>query len=246
MIEVLGVKNADKLVPTDDDAKPVDPISENMAALVGKPMKAFIYQDHDAHIGAHTAFMQDPKVAQLIGQNPQAQQIMASLQAHIAEHLGFSYRKQLEEKLGAPLPPPDQPLSEEVELQLSRLIASAGQQVTQANQQEAAQREAQQQAQDPVLQLQREELAVKQAEVQRKSQKDQADAAIQQAELARKAQKDQVDSAIDAQKVENEQAALLVDAQKAKLKVDSDMLKDAEKLDLEVYKTVTGNSNQRR
>ena len=190
--------------------------------------------------------MQDPKVAQLIGQNPQAQQIMASLQAHIAEHLGFSYRKQLEEKLGAPLPPPDQPLSEEVELQLSRLIASAGQQVTQANQQEAAQREAQQQAQDPVLQLQREELAVKQAEVQRKSQKDQADAAIQQAELARKAQKDQVDSAIDAQKVENEQAALLVDAQKAKLKVDSDMLKDAEKLDLEVYKTVTGNSNQRR
>ena len=96
------------------------------------------------------------------------------------------------------------------------------------------------------MQLQREELAVKQAEVQRKSQKDQADAAIQQAELARKAQKDQVDSAIDAQKVENEQAALLVDAQKAKLKVDSDMLKDAEKLDLEVYKTVTGNSNQRR
>ena len=111
MIEVLGVKNADKLVPTKDDMKPTDPVSENMDALVGKPMKAFIYQDHDAHIATHTAFMQDPKVAQLIGQNPQAQQIMASLQAHIAEHLGFSYRKQLEGKLGAPLPPPNQELS---------------------------------------------------------------------------------------------------------------------------------------
>jgi hypothetical protein len=100
MIEVLAFKNADKLVPTKDDAKPADPISENMDVLNGKPMKAFIYQDHEAHIAAHMAFMQDPQVAQLIGQNPQAKQIMASLQAHIAEHLGFKYRKQIEEKLG--------------------------------------------------------------------------------------------------------------------------------------------------
>jgi hypothetical protein len=92
MIEVLGIKNADKIVPTSEDQKPRDPVSENMSALVGKPMKAFIYQDHDAHIATHTSFMQDPMIAQTIGQNPQAQQIMASLQAHIAEHLGFSYR----------------------------------------------------------------------------------------------------------------------------------------------------------
>ena len=96
MIDVLGVKNADKLVPVKDDINPTDPVSENMAALVGKPMRAFIYQDHDAHIATHTSFMQDPMIAQTIGQNPQAQQIMASLQAHIAEHLGFSYRKQIE------------------------------------------------------------------------------------------------------------------------------------------------------
>jgi len=146
MIEVLGVKNADKLVPTEDDATPVDPVSENMAALVGKPMKAFLYQDHDAHIATHMAFMQDPMVAQSIGQNPQAQQIMASLQAHIAEHLGFSYRKQIEERMGVELPPPDQPLSEEVEVQLARLVADAGKQLTEAHKQQAAQQQAQQQA----------------------------------------------------------------------------------------------------
>ena len=239
MIEVLGVKNADKLVPTKDDAIPTDPVSENMAALVGKPMKAFIYQDHDAHIGTHMAFMQDPMVAQLIGQNPQAQQIMMALQAHIAEHLGFNYRKQIEEKLGVPLPPPDQPLSEEIETELSRLVADAGKQLTETHKQEAAQREAQQKAQDPVLQLRREEVAVKQAEVQRKTQKDQADSALQQAELMRKAQKDQVDAATNAQRVENEQAGIVIDAQKAKVKIDAEVKKESDKLDLEIFKAVT-------
>ena len=235
MIEVLGVKNADKLVPTKDDATPVDPVSENMAALVGKPMKAFLYQDHDAHIATHMAFMQDPMVAQSIGQNPQAQQIMMSLQAHIAEHLGFNYRKQIEERLGVPLPPPDQPLSEEVEVELAKLVADAGKQLTQAHQQQAAQRQAQQQAQDPVLQLRQQEVAVKQAEVQRKAQKDQADMALQQADLQRKAQKDQADVAINAQRVENEQAGVLMDAQKTKVKLDA----ESDKLDLEIFKAVT-------
>ena len=239
MIEVLGVKNADKLVPVKDDAKPADPVSENMDALVGKPMRAFIYQDHDAHIGTHMAFMQDPMVAQLIGQNPQAQQIMTSLQAHIAEHLGFNYRKQIEEKLGAPLPPPNAELSEEVEVQLARLVADAGKQLTQAHQQEAAQKQAQEQAQDPVLQLRREEVAVKQAEVQRKGQKDQADAALQQSDLQRKVQKDQTDAAINAQRVENEQIALVVDAKKSKLKIDADAVRESDKLDLEIFKAVT-------
>ena len=235
MIEVLGVKNADKLVPTEDDATPVDPVSENMAALVGKPMKAFLYQDHDAHIATHMAFMQDPMVAQSIGQNPQAQQIMASLQAHIAEHLGFSYRKQIEDRMGVELPPPDQPLSEEVEVQLARLVADAGKQLTEAHKQQAAQQQAQQQAQDPVLQLRREEVAIKQAEVQRKAQKDQVDATMQQADMQRKAQKDQVDAAINAQRVENEQASVVIDAQKAKVKLDA----ESDKLDLEIFRAVT-------
>jgi hypothetical protein len=232
MIEVLGVKNADKLVPVTDDAKPADPVSENMDALTGKPMKAFIYQDHDAHIGAHMSFMQDPMVAQLIGQNPQAQQIMASLQAHIAEHLGFNYRRQIEEKLGVPLPAPNAALSEEVEIQLARVVA--------------AQKEAQEKAQDPVIQMQQGELAVKQAEVQRKGQKDQADLRLREAEAQRKAQRDQADIAVNAQRVENEQTGLVIDAQKAKLKVDADLRQEADKLDLEIFKAVTGEDKSRQ
>ena len=183
MIEVLGVKNADKLVPTEDDAKPTDPVSENMDALVGKPMKAFIYQDHEAHIATHQAFMQDPQIMQMIGQNPQAKPIMAALQAHIAEHLGFNYRKQMEEKLGAPLPPPGEELPEQVEVNLARLVADAGKQLTQQHQQQAAQQQAQQKAQDPVVQMQQAELQIKQQEVQRKAAKDQLDAQMKQAEL---------------------------------------------------------------
>ena len=175
MIEVLGVKNADKLVPTSADQKPRDPVSENMSALSGKPLKAFLNQDHDAHIAVHMSFLQDPMIAQQIGQNPQAQQIMASLQAHIAEHTGFQYRKQIEERLGVTLPPPDEELPESVEYELSRLLADAGKQLTQAHQQQAAQAQAQQQQQDPLFQLQQAELQVKQADVQRKAQKDQAD-----------------------------------------------------------------------
>ena len=175
MIEVLGVKNVDKIIPMAEDAKPVDPVSENMAALINKPLKAFIYQDHAAHIATHMSFMQDPQIAAAIGQNPQAQQIMGALQAHIAEHTAFEYRKKIEEQLGAPLPPPNEPLPESIEVELSRLVARAGQQLTQLNQQQQAQQQAQEQAQDPVLQLQREELKVKATDVQRKAEKDAAD-----------------------------------------------------------------------
>jgi len=212
MIEVLGVKNADKLVPTKDDAKPTDPVSENMDALVGKPVKAFIYQDHDAHIATHMSFMKDPQIAQMIGQNPQAQQIMASLQAHIAEHLGFSYRKQIEERLGAPLPAPNEQLPEEIEVQLSRLVADAGNQLTQAHQQQAAQQAAQQQAQDPMFQLQQAELQIKQAEVQRKAAKDQMDAQLRQAELRRKVTEDATDAQL-------KQQELAIDAKKEGMKM---------------------------
>lgn len=184
MIEVLGVRNADKLVPIEDDQKPMDPVSENMNVLIGKPVKAFIYQDHEAHIASHTSFMQDPMIAQTIGQNPQAQQLMAALQAHIAEHLGFAYRKQIEERLGVTLPMPGEELPEEIEVQLARLVAEAGKQLAQEHQQQAAQQQAQQQAQDPMFQLQQGELKVKQAEVSRKQAKDQADLQLDEQKLA--------------------------------------------------------------
>ena len=213
MIEVLGVKNADKLVPTKEDIKPADPVSENMNALVGKPMKAFIYQDHDAHIATHMAFMQDPMVAQLIGQNPQAKQIMASLQAHIAEHLGFNYRKQIEEKLGADLPAPNAELPEEMEVNIARLVAQAGKQLTQAHQKQAAQREAQAKAQDPMVQMQQAELKLKAAEVQRKAKKDAVDTQLKAAELQRKSMKDKADIEID-------KAELIMDSKKEKVKLN--------------------------
>jgi hypothetical protein len=225
MIEVLGVKNADKLVPTRDDAKPTDPVSENMDALVGKPMRAFIYQDHEAHIAAHTSFMQDPQIAQMIGQNPQAQQIMASLQAHIAEHLGFQYRQQIEDKLGAPLPPPGEELPEQIEVDLSRLVAEAGAQLMQGHQQEAAQKQAQQQQQDPVFQQKQAELQLKGQEVQRKAAKDQ--------------QKNQVDAMLDAEKLKLDQKELELDAQKEGVRVAASRRKDNNKLDLELAKMMT-------
>ncbi len=202
MIEVLGVKNAEKIVPIKDDMKPTDPISENMAALQGKPMRAFIYQDQDAHIETHMAFMQDPMIAQMIGQNPQAKQIMASLQAHIAEHLGFKYRKDIEERLGVELPTPNEELPEEVEVNLSRLVAQAGKELTQSHMQQAAQKQAQQKAQDPVVQMQQAEIQIKAQEVQRKAEKDKADVALQQAEQERKAKKDKADAMLEAAKLQ--------------------------------------------
>jgi hypothetical protein len=178
MLDVLGIKNAEKLVPLPDDEKPLDPVSENMNALKGKPMKAFITQDQQAHIATHQTFMQDPLIMKTIGQNPQANMIMAAMQAHIAEHLGFHYRTLVEKQMGVPLPPPDEPLPDDVEVQLSRLIAQASVQVTQANMAQAQQAQAQQMAQDPLIQMQQQELQIKGAEQQRKVQKDQVDAQL--------------------------------------------------------------------
>jgi len=236
MIEVLGVRNADKLVPTKEDSNPADPVSENMDALVGKPIRAFIYQDQKAHIAAHTSFMQDPPVAQMIGQNPQAQQIMAALQAHIAEHLGFQYRQQIEEKLGVALPPPGQRLPEQIEVDLSRLIAEAGAQVTQGHQQEAAQKQGEQKQQDPVFQQKQAELQLKGQEVQRKTAKDQQEAQIKQADLQRRTQKDQVDALIDAEKLKLDQQELQLDAQKEGVRVAANRRQGNNKLDLELAK----------
>jgi hypothetical protein len=188
MIEVLGVRNADKLVPIEDDMKPRDPVSENMAFLNGKPTKAFIYQDHDAHIAVHMALMQDPLMAAQIGQNPQAQKMQAEIMAHVSEHLAFSYRKKVEEQLGVPMPKPDEDLPEDVEVQLSRLVAQASQQVLAQSKGQAAQQQAQQQAQDPMIQMQQQELQIKMQEVEIKKLKAQGDLQIRAEELGLKAQ----------------------------------------------------------
>ena len=188
MIEVLGIKNADKLVPTDDDMTPRDPVSENMAFLNGKPTKAFIYQDHDAHISVHTSMMQDPLLMAQIGQNPQAQKMMAEIQAHVAEHLAFAYRKKVEEQLGVPLPPPDEELPEDAEVMLSRLVAQGAQQVLAASKGQAANQQAQQMAQDPVMQMQQAELAIKKQEADIKALKVKGDLQLKAEELSLKAQ----------------------------------------------------------
>ena len=201
MIEVLGIKNADKLVPIDDDMKPTDPVSENMDALVGNPVKAFMYQDHQAHIATHQAFMQDPMIMQTIGQNPMANQIMSSLQAHIAEHTAFLYRQQIEERIGAPLPAPNEEMPRDLEVQLAQLQSKAAIQLTQTHQQQAAQQQAQQQAQDPLIQMQQMELQLKQGELQRKAQKDQADSALDAARLELDAKKAEASSAIEAARI---------------------------------------------
>jgi hypothetical protein len=201
MIEVLGIKNADKLVPITDDIKPVDPVSENMNALVGKPVKAFIYQDHDAHIATHQAFMQDPQIMAFIGQNPAAQQIMGALMAHIAEHIAFSYRQQIENAMGVPLPAPNAELPEEIEVKIASLMAEAAQQNTQQKQAAAAQQQAQEQAQDPIMQMKAQELQIKAQEQQRKGQKDQADAQLTAAKLSLDAQKAQNTAALEASRI---------------------------------------------
>ena len=213
MIEVLGIKNADKLVPVEDDQKPKDPITENMAFLNGKPTKAFIYQDHDAHIASHTAFMQDPMIAATIGQNPMAQKIQAAAMAHIAEHLGFLYRKKVEEQVGVPLPAPGADLPEDVEVQVSRLVAQGSAQLLQANMAQA-----QQQMQDPLIQMQQQELQIKAMEAQTKAQKTQADIALANQKLQLEAQR------IATQK-ETDMARIQSSEKQANQKVQVDLFK---------------------
>jgi len=231
MLEVLGIKHAEKLVPLPDDQKPRDPVSENMAVLKGEPVKAFMYQDHQAHIQVHMAAMQDPLIMQLIGQNPRAPQMQAAMMAHIAEHVGFGYRQKIEQQLGMPLPPEDEKLPPEVETALSGMMAQAAQQVLQQNQAQAQQQQAQQQAQDPVLQLQKQELAIRQQEAQTKAQKVAQDGQIAQQKLAQEAQlaqkKMQIDAADSLAKLQTEKqrtAAQLLQRQNIdarRLNVDS-------------------------
>jgi len=243
MIEVLGIKNADKLVPTKEDAKPKDPVSENMDALTGEPMKAFMYQDHQAHIATHMSFLQDPMIAQMIAQNPQAKQIGASMQAHIAEHLGFQYRSQIEEKLGVALPRPNEELPEEIEVELSKLVADAGRQLTQQHQQQAAQQAAQQKAQDPIIQMQQKELQIKEQEVQRKIAKDQADVQIRQQQAQTATARDMSKAMIEAERLKLERAELAIEAEEKGANIDRAMKDAADKKGIELIKLSKEKSN---
>jgi len=211
MLEVLGVKNIGKLIPNSEDQKPKDPVSENMAIINGKPVKAFIYQDHQAHIQVHMAFKDNPKIAQLVGQSTNAQTAMAAMESHIAEHIAFEYRKQIEEQLGVPLPNPDENLPEDIEVQLSRLTADAANKLLQKDQSEVQQQKIQQQQQDPLIQMQQQELAIKQQDSQAKAQKMMADHELEQQKL-------QASQALDQQKIELEKARLELE----KSKVEND------------------------
>jgi hypothetical protein len=175
MLLVLGIQDPGKIIPDQNDKKPMDPVSENMAILSGKPVKAFLYQDHEAHIQVHMSAMQDPKILQLVGQSPMASQIQAAAMAHINEHIGFQYRKEIEKQLGVELPPVDEHLPEDIEVQLSKLMSDAAARLLQKDQAEAQQQQIQQKMQDPVVQAQMQDLQIKQQEVQRKAMKDQED-----------------------------------------------------------------------
>jgi hypothetical protein len=212
MLEVLGVKNAAKLVPIDDDMKPVDPVSENMAILTAKPVKAFMYQDHEAHMAVHMAAIQDPKIAAMMGQNPMAQTIMAAAAAHISEHVAFQYRREIEKQLGSSLPHPEEELPEELEVRLSQLTAQAAGRLLQKDQQEAAAQQAAQQAQDPVIQMQQKELAIKEQEVQIKREKAQFDMKLREKDLNLKGTKIAADAASKADELELRGKEILVKA----------------------------------
>jgi hypothetical protein len=232
MLEVLGIKDAAALIPMDGDQKPTDPVSENQNVLMGKPVKAFLYQDHQAHITVHMTAMQDPKIQALLQNNPQAQMLQQAMMAHINEHLGFEYRRQIEQQLGMTLPPQvdengeSVPMDPEVEARLAPMLAQAAQQLLGKNTQEVKQAQAQQQAQDPLVQLQQQELQIKAADQQRKAQKDQADitlkASQQQIERERIAAQQQTDAKriqVDAIKAATESRGSREDLM-AKLSVD--------------------------
>ena len=231
MIEVLGIKNADKLVPTDDDMKPEDPVSENMDALVGKPIKAFLYQNHQAHIQTHQAFLEDPQMAATIGQNPMANQIVGELQAHIAEHTAFLYRQQLEQTLGQTLPPPNEELPEEFEVRLAGLISKAAMQLTAEKQADAAQQQAQEIAEDPIIQMQQRELVIKEQDAQRKAAKDVADVELDQERIQLDKEKSAANIVLEAQRIasQNEAAEAKNDMEEAKVIIDMAKAVDEEK-----------------
>jgi hypothetical protein len=240
MLDVLGIKNANKLIPMDEDQKPVDPVSENQNILMMKPVKAFLLQDHAAHIAVHMSMAQDPKIQTLVAQSPMKGQMESALMAHIQEHLGMQYRVQIEQQLGVALPPMKDESGEDInmppamEAQLAPLLAQAAQQVLQQNQQQVAQQQAQAQAQDPLVQMQQQELQIKQAEQQRKSQKDAVDAQLKQEQIAVERERIAVDANKEMTRtqaqIRNENQRIAADMQKHQSAQQHDGFKHATQL----------------
>ena len=243
MLEVLGIKDAAKLVPMDDDQKPTDPISENQNVLKGKPVKAFLTQDHKAHIVVHMAAMQDPKIMAILQQNPMAQAMQSAMMAHINEHLGFEYRKQIEETLGMQLPAQldesgeDVQMSPEVEARLSPMLAQAAQQLLQKNMQEAQQQQQQQQAQDPIIQMQQKELQLKEEDNKRKVAKDQADAAIKTAQQQIERERIQAQTATDDKRIK-------MDVMKTAVQMQNDKQRHLMDKGVDVLKQLSNKSHE--
>lgn len=232
MLDVLGIKNANKLIPMDEDQKPTDPVSENQNVLMMKPVKAFQYQDHQAHITVHMSAMQDPKIMALLQNNPMAQALQSAMMAHINEHLGFQYRIEIEKQLGVALPPKSDENGEEigmdpaVEAKLAPMLAQAATQLLQMNQQQAAQQQAMQQAQDPLLQLQQQEVQIKQADQERKAAKDMADIELEKQKLIIAEQKVQIDKSKAVATIQHDAEKQKYDA----LKSAATMKNDKEKM----------------
>jgi hypothetical protein len=254
MLDVLGIKDAAKLVPMSEDQKPQDPVTENQNILMNKPVKAFAYQDHQAHIMVHMNAMQDPKILKVLGQSPQAQTLQAAMQSHINEHVGFAYRVEIEKQLGMNLPPQtdasgeEKNMDPEVEAILAPMLAQASQQLLQQNQQQAAQQQAAQQAQDPMVQMQQQELQIKQGDLQRKVQKDMMDAAAktkqQQIEVMRiSAQATQANKASEA-KLAQEKNANLLDFIKNAADIHADKEMEATKFKREMVRKRMDNINE--
>jgi len=246
MLNVLGIKNAEKLVPIEEDMRPIDPVQENQNALKGTPLKAFLHQDHASHIQVHMMILQDPMIQQYIGQNPQAQKIVGAITAHVAEHVGYQMRQKIEQQLGMPLPPEDEKLPPQIEIALSGMMAQAAQQVLMQDQAKAAQMQAQQQAQDPVLQLQMQELQLKQQELELKKQKMMMDAASKSDAQDLKEQevkgKLELEALRTGAQIKESQAKQQFEQERAGIQMGSDIAKSKAQMDLQARTAALQNS----
>jgi hypothetical protein len=250
MLNVLGIKNAEKLVPIEEDMKPTDPVQENQNALKGKPIKAFLHQDHQAHIQVHMMLLQDPQIQQFIGQNPQAPKIMGSITAHIAEHVGYQMRQKIEQQLGMPLPPEDEKLPPQIEIALSGMMAQAAQQVMMQSQAKAAQMQAQQQMQDPIMQMQMQELQLKGQELELKKQKIMMDAAAKADAQALKEQevsgKLELEALRTGAQIKESEFKQQFEQERAGLQMGADIAKSKAQMDLQARTAALQHSSKQR
>tara|TARA_R110002124_G_scaffold32216_3_gene108542 strand:+ start:1 stop:2298 length:2298 start_codon:yes stop_codon:yes gene_type:complete len=248
MLDTLGIRDADKIIPLDDNIKPSDPVSENMNMINGEPVKAFEYQDHEAHIRVHMSAIQDPELAQMGANNPQGMQLLqAALESHVREHLAFQYRDEIEMELGTELPPLGEPLPEDIEKRLSSLVADAAERLLQKHQKEIQQQQAQEQLQDPLVQAKTRELDIKEAEVQRKSQADMMDAQVDM-------QKSQSRDAIEMERIRSQEKIAessleqklvsdMIDAKVEGDKIESEEMQKAAEIASKLASDITSDNN---